>query len=63
MWSSKGPQQILEGPSIEIHYPISNFGGFIGPSGKFYKGPNGFSGPWGPKDQAPESPWGSWNTS
>ena len=40
MWISKGSKQILEGPSIEIHYRFSNF---RGPTG-FHKVPTGFSG-------------------
>ena len=43
---SNGPKQNLEGPSIEIHYQFSNFGGSIGPSGKISQGPHGiFRGP------------------
>ena len=51
-----GPKQNLKGPSIEIHYQFSNFGGPLGPQAKFHKGPNGFSGAQGPYHRAPESP-------
>ena len=44
IWTSKGPKQNLKDPSIEIHHQFSNFGCSIGPSGKFHKGPIGFSG-------------------
>ena len=33
-WIFKGSKQILEGPSMEIHYKFFNFVGLIGPSGK-----------------------------
>ena len=56
IWISKGPQQNLEGPFIEIHYQLSNFGGPLGPQAKFHKGPIGFSGARGPYLRAPECP-------
>ena len=46
IWISKGPKQNLKGLSIEIHYQFSNFGRYIGPSGKISEGPPlDFQGP------------------
>ena len=53
---SKGSKQILEGPSIEIYWQVSDFGSPLGPQAKFHKGPIGFSGAWGPYPRAPKSP-------
>ena len=55
IWISKGPQQNLMGPFIEIHYQLSNFGGPLGPQAKFHKGPIGFSGARGPYLRAPSA--------
>ena len=55
IWISKGPKQNLKGPSIEIHYQFSNFGGSIGPPGKISQGPHWiFRGP-GPLPPGPPS--------
>ena len=60
IWISKGPKQNLKGPSIEIHYQFSNFGGFIGPSGKISQAPLDFQGP-GALTSGPLEPWhGQW---
>ena len=59
IWISKGPKQNLKGPSIEIHYQFSNFGGSIGPPGKISQGPHWiFRGP-GPLPPGPQVPWSS----
>ena len=42
MWMTKAFNQILEGPSIEIHYKSFHTGGPLGPKIKFHKGPIGF---------------------
>ena len=52
-WIYKGPKQILEGSSIEIHYKVSNFAGTSGSSSKISHGPNWISGAQGPKLWAP----------
>ena len=57
IWISKGPKQNLKGPSIEIYYQFSNFGGSIGPSGKILQGHHWiFRGP-GPLPPGPREPW------
>ena len=47
--NSKGSKQILEDPSIEIHYKFSNFGDPLGPQVEFHEGHIGFSGALSPK--------------
>ena len=57
IWISKGPKQNLKGPSIEIHYQFSNFGGSIGPSGKISQGPHWILRGPGPLPPGPREPW------
>ena len=53
----KDPKQNLKGPSIEIHYQFSSFGGSIGPSGKISQGPHWIFRGLGPLPPGPWEPW------
>ena len=56
IWISRGPKQNLKGPSIEIYYQFSNFGGPLGPQAKILQGPHWIFRSPGPLPPGPREP-------